>query len=146
MNGLTVAANIAAPISLAIQLASSVQDLISFWDSVIEAPSEISDVRAQLQLLRNLLRSIQIEQEFRSPRSSRATADIGHECLAICTNHIAKLERLTSQLDRGLNAHAVRRRWTCLTKSLRDRRIASYWRELERAKTMLIVYQNWEHG
>ncbi|KAM3070346.1 hypothetical protein ACMFMG_010177 [Clarireedia jacksonii] len=146
MNGLGVAANIAAPISLAIQLASSVQDLISFWDSVTEASSEISDIRAQLQLLRNLLRSIQIEQEFISPRFSRASADIGRECLTSCTNHITKLERLTFKLDRGLNAHAVRRSWTCLTKSLKDRRIASYWLELERAKTTLIVYQNWVHG
>jgi hypothetical protein len=142
MEVLGAVSSVFAVVSLAIQLGSSVQKLIDFWDSVKEAPAEVAQIKSHLLVLGSLLRSI--ERDAHEGHNSQD--EIGIECLRICTFSIAKLERLSAVLDRGMSGSASRRRWTCLRKSMREQEITKYWNELERAKSMLMLYQAWRMG
>lgn len=135
--------SVLAVVSLALQLGSNIQKLVGFWDSVKEAPEDIHQLKSQLGVLGELLRCIEVDT--RGSLKPRA-ADIGVQCLQVCNMSVSKLERVTAELNRGLNGNGVKRRWTCLRKTLRERQLAAYWVEVERAKSMLIMYQGWKNG
>lgn len=142
MEALGAASSVFAVVSLVLQLNSNIQKLIEFWDSVKEAPDEIAQIKSQLRVLGELLRCIGVDTQ-------RATRDgmvnIGIQCLQVCYASIAKLGKATKELDKGLNGNGVRRRWTCLRKAMRERELASHWDEVERTKSMLIMYQGWQN-
>ena len=142
MEPLSAVSSVFAVVSLALQLSSNIQNLIEFWGSVKEAPDEITQITSQLRILRELLRCIELDTHGAKKDS---TADIGIRCLQVFNMSILKLERVSKDLDKGLNGNRVRRRWTCLRKALREKELAVYWDEIERAKSMLIMYQGWKN-
>jgi uncharacterized protein YPO0396 len=133
----------AASSVFAVQLASNVQTLIEFWESMKEAPTEVDRIKSQLRILRALLQSIEVDTH------QAATGDnneIARACLVICATSILKLERLSTEFHRGLNGNGIQRNWTRLKKALREKKLAAYGSELERAKSTLIMYQGWTNG
>jgi len=143
MEGLAAASSIFAVVSVAFQLGSTVQQLISFWESVKEAPAEVAQIKSQLRVLGALLRGIEVDSQ---QPSSPSTPDIAHDCLSVCYSSISKLQELSQELDKGLNGNGIRRNWTKLRKAMREKELAAYWSELERAKSMLIMYQCLRNG
>jgi hypothetical protein len=143
MEALAAASSVLAVISLALQLADNVQRLIDFWDSVKDAPTEVTEIRSQLRILGALLSSIE-------PEASHSSIDdgnsMGNDCLLVCTESIAKLEKLSKEWDQELSRNGIRRKWVCLRKALREKELARYWSELERAKSTLIMYQCLKNG
>jgi hypothetical protein len=129
-----------AVVSLALQLSSNIQKLVEFWDSVKEAPGEVAQLTVQLRVLGELLRYMTAADRENSPN------DIGMQCLEVCNTSIRKLLGVSKELNHGLEGNGVRRRWTCLRKAMRERQLATYWDEVERAKSMLILYQGWMNG
>jgi hypothetical protein len=127
---------------LAVQLTSSIQKLIEFWDTVQEAPVEVARIKSQLRVLGVLLRSIEADN---AEGKNDDVDNLGAECLAICLESVTKLQILSEELDRGLNGSGIRRRWTRLRKAMRETELSQYWNELERAKTILIIYQGWKN-
>jgi len=143
MEMLGAASSVFAVVSLAVQLSSNIQKLIEFWDSVKEAPAEVAQIKSQLQILGTLLRSI--EDDY-AASSNDGSSELGIECLRVCAESIAKLEKLCRELDKGLNGSGIRRRWTCLRKAMKEKELIDCWAEIERAKSMLILYQGWRNG
>lgn len=143
MEALGAISSVFAVVSLALQLSSNIQHLIEFWDSVNEAPDEIAQIKSQLRVVGELLRCI--EDDIQDPTNEREER-MGTQCLQLCNASIMKLERVTKELDTGLSGNGLRRRWTCLRKALRERQLASYWDEIERTKSVLIMYQGWRNG
>jgi hypothetical protein len=141
MEVLGAASSVIAVVSLAVQLGSNIQRLADFWDSVKEAPAEVEQIKTELQVLRSLVGSI-----AKDAGANTGPGDVLHQCLAACTTSIGQLERLSRDFNRGLNGHGIRRKWTCLKKALREKQLASYWTEIERAKSMLIMYQCLRNG
>ena len=143
MEVLGAASSVFAVVSLAIQLGSNIRRLIDFWDSVKGAPAEVEQIKCHLRVLGELLQSIELDTRT---DTGAAASGIVIECLHICLGSFAKLENITKELDKGLNGNGIRRRWTCLRKAQRDKEMTAYWHEFERAKSMLILYQGWQHG
>lgn len=137
------ASSVIAVVSLTVQIAGIVQQLVEFWDSVKEAPSEVAQIKSQLVVLAGLLGSIQDDVQ---PSEHHESVDIGHQCLTICRQGVAKLESLTNSFDKGLSGKPIRRRWTQLRKALKDRELSKYRDEIERAKSMVVMYQIWRNG
>lgn len=106
-----------------------------------EAPAEVEQIKTELQVLGSLVGSI-----AKNGCVTTGSEDLLRQCLTACTASIGKLEKLSRELSYGLNAHGIRRKWTCLKKALREKQLASYWTEIERAKSMLIMYQCLENG
>jgi hypothetical protein len=143
MEALAADSSVFAVVSLALKLAANVQRLVKFWDSVKEAASEVAEIRSQLRILDTLLRSIEIDAEH---ETSDDRDSLGHECLLVCKGSFAKLEKLFGGWDRELSRNGIRRNWSCLRKALREKELASYWTEVERANSTLIVYQCLRNG
>lgn len=143
MEGLAAASSVLAVVSLALQLADNVQRLIEFWDSVKEAPAEVSGIRSQLRILGVLLKSIERDLP-QSP--SDGDSDLGHACLVVCGESLLKLEKLSEGWDQELNSGSIRRKWTCLKKALRENELARYWNQVDRAKSTLMMYQCFSNG
>jgi hypothetical protein len=143
MEVLAAASGVFDVVSLALQLVDNVQRLVEFWDSVKEAPAEVAEIRSQLRVLSALLRSIEIDVQH---ASSDDGDSLGHECLIVCKGSVAKLEKLSKEWEHELSRNGIRRKWTCVRKALRERELASYWSELERTKSTLIMYQCLRNG
>jgi hypothetical protein len=141
MEALAAASSVFAVASLALQLAENVQRLVEFWDSVNDAPAEVAEIKSELGILGGLLR------ELNALRSqSDYGSDLGHVCLLVCKESLAKLEKLSKEWDRELNGNRIRRKWSCLRKALRENELTRYWSALERAKSTLIMYQCLRNG
>ena len=81
MEVLAAASSVLAVVSLALQLATTVQQLVHFWDSIKEAPAEVEEIRSQRRILGALLRSIEND----AGRSSDVDgSSLAHDCLLIC--------------------------------------------------------------
>jgi len=143
MEALAAASSVFAVVSLAGQLASNVQALIAFWDSMKEAPAEVAEIQCQLRVLRVLLQSIELDSEH---FEASAGNDIAKGCFGMFAASILKLENVSTELDKGLNGNGVQRRWTRIKKALSEKKLEAYWSELERAKSTLIMYQGWKSG
>jgi hypothetical protein len=142
MEVLGAVSSVFAVVSLAVQLNSNIQQLIEFWDSIQDAPIEVARIKTQLRVLTVLLQSIELEGR----RTNADDSDSGGaQCLCICLECVKKVEKLTVELDRGLNGGGIRRKWTRLKKTFKEKELNQYWEELERAKTLLIVYQGWRN-
>jgi hypothetical protein len=138
MEALAAASSVIAVVSIALQLANSVQQLIEFWDSVKDAPSDAAEIRSQLKVLGALLRSIEDDGQHPLNDNGDSSED---DCLHACKASVAKLETLSQEWDRELSRNGIRRHWSCLRKACSEKKLASYWSELERAKSTLIIYQ-----
>jgi hypothetical protein len=143
MEALAAASSVFAVVSLAGQLASNVQTLIEFWETMKQAPAEVVEIQCQLRVLRALLQSIELEHQHIEASTGNDTAKA---CFGICAASIVKLENISAELDKGLNGNGVQRKWTRLKKALREKKLTTYWTELERAKSTLIMYQGWRSG
>jgi hypothetical protein len=142
MEALAVASSVLAVVSFTLQLADNVQRLLDFWDSVKDAPAEVSEIRSQLRILSALLKGIELNS-----RHSPSDGDIlGYDCLLVCKGNIAKLENLSEEWNQELSRNGIQRKWSCLRKALRENQLARYWSELERAKSTLIMYQCLRNG
>ena len=102
-----------------------------------------AQIKSHLRVLTTILRSIEAEDD---EATSNDPVDLRVECLRVCMESLGKLEKMTKDLDRGLNGSGMRRRWTCLRKAMKEVELTRYLNELERAKTMLIMYQGWKNG
>jgi hypothetical protein len=138
METLGAASSVFAVVSFAVQL---IRSLVDFWDSVKEAPAEVEQIKTELQILGSLVGSIAKDAD-----ATTGPGDVSHQCLVACTASIGKLEKLSRDLNHGLNDHGIKRKWTCLKKALREKQLASYRNEIERAKSMLIMYQCLRNG
>jgi hypothetical protein len=116
MEGLGAASSVIAVVSLAVQLGTNIQKLVGFWDSVKEAPEDVNHIKTELQVLGSFVRSI-----AKDSQQTTGSGGVPHQCLAACTASIGKLERLSRDLDNGLNGNGIRRKWTCLKKALREK-------------------------
>ncbi|KAH7360434.1 ankyrin repeat-containing domain protein [Rhexocercosporidium sp. MPI-PUGE-AT-0058] len=145
MEALAAASSVLAVVSVAVQLTSSIQKLISFWDSVVDAPAEVLEITTHLRVLCALLRAIEIDS-VQDRTEDGSDASLATDCLGICGSSIEKLEMLTRELDVGLQKRGVRRKWMCLKKAIREKKVQSYWAEMERAKSMLLLYQGLRNG
>jgi hypothetical protein len=145
MEVLAAASSVFAVVSLALQLADNVQRLADFWDSIKDGPAEVSEIRSHLGILGSLLRTIELDAGH-SPNPNGDENGLGHDCLVICKGSIAKLEKLSNGWDQELSRSGIRRKFSCLRKAVREKELARYWRELERAKSTLIMYQCLRNG
>lgn len=144
MEVLGAVSSVFAVTSLAVQLGSTVQRLFDFWDSVKEAPAEVAQIKSHLAVLGTLLRSIESD-DFIGAENDQPETKTGIECLRLCMASFKRLETLSEALDTGLKGSGVRRCWTRMKKPMRDNEMTRYWSELERAKSMLILYQGWRN-
>ena len=70
MDGLSSATGVIAVASIAIQLVDSIDKLSTFWNSIKDAPEEISGIAIDLWLLASVLTEIAVEAQHVTPDPS----------------------------------------------------------------------------
>ena len=142
MEALTAASSVLAVVSVAIQLTSGIQKLVWFWDTIQDAPASVLELKSHLKVLGALIGAIE-KDLIGKPIEDGALAK---ECLDICLSSVGELEVLTRELDGALQGRGVKRRWACLKKAFRVKRLEGCWAEVERAESLLLLYQGHRNG
>ena len=128
-------------VSFAIQIASSVQQILDFWASMKGAPQNVQNLLEELDLLAEILSMVNgnigiIDNDETSPRHI-ATLKAARYCqsAAKCIDAVVK------DLSDGFAMPRGRRHWTAVKAVLKDKKMSECFRRLERAKTMLSLAQ-----
>ena len=129
-----VAASAVAFASIAIQLGQSFITLYEFWESVKEAPENVSAVVKDLKLLAAILRQIELnEQQY--GQNAEVT-----DALKSCTAKVDILRNLVDQLEPGFaSKRRVQRKWTALRAALKSDKVEKFRKLLEETKTTILL-------
>ncbi|KAL9120774.1 MAG: hypothetical protein Q9187_002672 [Circinaria calcarea] len=135
MEGLSLAANIVAITSIAIQLADSVKKLCEFWKSIKDAPEEIHTIVADLELLSSVLAEITSEKQLHPDATTAAV-------LEICESKVKKLMTIVSDLEPGFASQKPSiRKWTAFKAVIKAEKLRRFQEAVERLKVTLILAQ-----
>jgi conjugal transfer/entry exclusion protein len=137
-----VAASGISVASLTIQILENINRVINFCKSIREAPTDIQRILLELQLLSNIVSSIQLVFEKRSlPEISEAMTK---KCLDLVRHDISKLSDFSLDLERKLNSEKrITRTWARVQTVLSEKKIAVLRDYLDSAKGTLQLLQCW---
>ena len=138
MEGLSASASAIAVVSIAIQLADSVNKLRDFWSAIEEAPQEVQAISADLELLSGVLAQIAYEAQHIEPDPTLIAALNG------CSMKIKALAMILSEIEPGFDSRSLRvRKWTAFKATLKHRQLVKFQEALDRLKcTLSLVRQN----
>lgn len=136
--GVVASGNSAA--SLAIQIVGSLNKVITFYQSIKEAPIEIRQILVELQMLSRIMLKIRIVYEKHSlPESGKAMIE---GCLQLVEHDIRNLLDRSTDLERKLSSNTrIARTWGRVQTVLSDTKIALLRIHLEHAKGGLQLLQ-----
>jgi hypothetical protein len=128
--------------SLAMQILENINKVINFCESIREAPTDIQRILLELQLLSNIVSSIQLVFEKRSlPEISEAMIK---KSLDLVRHDISKLSDLSLDLERKLNSEKrITRTWARVQTVLSEKKITVLKDHPECAKGTLQLLQCW---
>jgi hypothetical protein len=129
-------------VASASQILENISKVIDFCKSIKDAPTDIRRILLELQLLSNIISSIQLVFEERSPPESTVTAI--KNTLDLIRDDIRKLSDLSSDLERKINSEKrIARTWARVQTVLSEKKIAILRDHLNRAKGTLQLLQCW---
>ncbi|KAM7210787.1 hypothetical protein V8F06_013834 [Rhypophila decipiens] len=137
MDGLSAAASGLAVVSVAFQLAEGCKKLYDFWESVKDAPEEVSLIAHDLRVLSSVLEYI-----------DRSGADSPSVTLVLnsCKIKMQPLHTMVANLERSFNSSSRRDRlWGAIRASSASRRLAHFRESLNDTKgtlTLGMICQN----
>ena len=126
--------------SLAIQIVSSIQQLLDFWSTVKDAPENVQALLQEINILGNLLSEIDgNEGEEHSSVIRQAIT----KATEYCQLALDKIDTVLRDLASGLYSTRGRiKHWTAVKTALKDKRLEKSLVRLERAKSLLnLAYQ-----
>lgn len=133
MDGLSAAASIVGVISLAMQLSQATRKLITFLDTVKEAPHEINRLKELLQLVYSMAIGVVNALEYQRKRLGDLAPGYNHlhDVLAVCLRRISSIQDITgkshiSQTQGNLSLKS----WARLRLSLKGDEILELERQL----------------
>ncbi|MCJ1415515.1 hypothetical protein MMC32_001847 [Xylographa parallela] len=128
------AAGAVAFASIAIQLGQSFVALYQYWESIKEAPADISTVVQDLKLLAAILR--QIESDEQKYGQAPEVTDVLKSCMA----KVDTLRNLVEELEPGFaSKHRLQRKWSALKAVLKNDKVEKFRRSLEETKTTMLL-------
>ena len=125
--------------SLAIQILSSIRQILDFWSSVRHAPDDIHHILEELEILAEYL-SDQDYHEYEETLDQNRSLPISR-ALRLCQKAAESVAAALDDLKDGLTASKLRGRWTAVRAALREQRLNKCLSRLERAKSMLFTAQ-----
>ena len=128
------ATSVFAAVSLAIQLAENVKKLNDFWKSVQNAPKEVHDIIADLDLLSPILDEIGREAERDQSHSTLESALRG------CVSASEELATILDSFQTGFASDKrARRKWTAIKCARKLDKLSRFQDRLERLKTNVML-------
>lgn len=124
--------------SIAIQIVGSVQQILDFWSSIRDAPTDIQDLLEEVQLLASLLLELDDNDNDYSGSSRQPAAT---KAAQYCKNAANSIDAVIKDLAEGFAMSKGRRRWTAVKAVLKEKKMTKSLQRLERAKMMLSLAQ-----
>ncbi|MCJ1387875.1 hypothetical protein MMC18_000718 [Xylographa bjoerkii] len=123
---------------LAIQITTSIQQILDFWSSIKGAPTEIQNLLEELDLLAEILSTVDdnSDNDENPPRQAAAV-----KATRYCQNAASCIDAVVKDLSKGFEMPRGRRHWTAVKAVLKDKTMSKSLQRLERAKTMLSLAQ-----
>ena len=136
MDGLSAAASGMAVVSLAVQLAGTVKKLHDFWDSMKEAPDEISAIVKDLKLLSSVLANIEQNEQTHGPDPTITSI------LESCADKVKALVAFVNEFEPEFTSASRRvRKWNAFRATLRSGRLKAFRASLDETKVSLMLAQ-----
>lgn len=128
------AASVFAAVSLAIQLAENMKKLNNFWKSVQDAPKDVHDIIADLDLLSPILDEIGREAERDQSHSTIESALRG------CVGVSEELAAIVDNFQHGFASDKrAMRKWMAIKCARKIDKLSRFQNRLERLKTILML-------
>ena len=138
MDGLSAAGSIVGVLAITGQLIQSTKALYEFWSSVKEVPSRLHWLREDTKCLQESLEYI---QQRASRESDINNVHSNHHALQRCLVHIRNLEALVAPVQYRIGDGRRARVWKSIKGELHASKIELYRKNLEEAKTSLLLTQ-----
>ncbi|KAH8691416.1 putative kinesin light chain [Talaromyces proteolyticus] len=134
MDGLSGAASVIAVVSLAIQIASGLNTLKSFWGSMKSAHSDVKSIIEDIQLLLDIIELIRSNSEKYGSDGTTESA------LRSCQDRIEVLNKLAQDIELGCRSTNKRKRlWTPFKAALKLKDIQKFQDTLHDTKLTLVL-------
>ncbi|EEA26901.1 hypothetical protein TMatcc_004815 [Talaromyces marneffei ATCC 18224] len=139
MDGLSSAASVIAVVSVAIQIASGLNTLKTFWSSMKSAHSDVTIILEDIQLILHIIEVIRTNcQKYGSLDDDTAAAT--ESALRSCQDRVVALNKLAKSIERGCVASSKRKRlWMPFKAALKAKDIQRFQDALHDAKLTLVL-------
>lgn len=122
--------------SFGIQIAESIQNCLRFWRSVRDAPSDIGRIVEDLEVLDEILNSVMTYHQGLQ-RSGNSLQPIPiPRALRSCFSRLKDVNRTINDLEMRFQTRKI---WTSLRAAVREEAISKVRRDLETAKSSLLL-------
>ena len=136
MDGLSAAASTIAVVSLAPQLADNSKKLYEFWNSIKDAPEDVRNISADLELLSSILHQIGLEAQYQRPDPATQAA------LRFCFEKINAIGSLVTDIEPDFVSTSLRKRkWSAVRAVFRQKNYQKCQDALDRMKGTLLLAQ-----
>lgn len=129
-SGITVA-------QLPSQIVQSIRSIHDFWQSIRDAPKDLSDNLEELELLGDTLLELHNNLGRHTGHQSPGTSAM--RCMQHCRNVADDLEAIVVDLYKGLDGKKSGWHWVAIKAALRKRALQDFQHRLDRAKSMLTL-------
>lgn len=146
MEALGGAASVIGVASLAIQVCEELKKVHNFWQSVKEAPDDISQISAEINLFITLLALIanKYQQQGFDPKNANHVAAM--DTLKLCLATVQNMNDGVEDLERWISKGSSTRRWASIKFVFRKDKREKLMKQIERMKTLLIIVQTCYNG
>ena len=121
--------------TLAVQISHSLQTLHAFCTAVRNAPRDIKDTLAEIDVLNQIL--LDLKDEMSKTNSLGLAEGAAGRCLHYCQTAADELSLLVTKLDMGISNGGSYRLWASMKRVFNREVFKEVQNRLERAKTML---------
>jgi hypothetical protein len=119
------------------QIVQNIRNIHDFWQSIRDAPKDLSDALEELELLGDTLVELHKNLDRRAGRQLPGASAI--RCMQYCRKVADDLEAIVVDLHKGPNDKKSRQRWAAIKAALRKRALQDLQQRLDRAKSMLTL-------
>jgi len=132
-----VVASSIAVAQLASQIVQNIRNIHDFWQSIRDAPKDLSEALEELELLGDTLVELHKNLDRHAGRQLPGAPAI--RCMQHCRRVADDLEAIVVDLHKGPDDKKSRRRWAAIKAALRKRALQDFQQRLDRAKSMLTL-------
>lgn len=118
-------------------IVQNIRNIHNFWQSIRDAPKDLSDSLEELELLGDTLLELHNSLDHHAGHQLPGTSAM--KCMQYCRKVADDLEAIVVDLHEGLDDKKSRWHWAAIKTALRKRALQVLQQRLDRAKSMLTL-------
>jgi len=119
------------------QIVQNIRNIHDFWQSIRDAPKDLSDSLEELELLGDTL--LELHNNIDRHAGHQLPGTSAMRCMQYCRKVANDLEAIIVDLHEGLDGKKSRRHWVAIKAALRKQVLQDFQQRLDRAKSTLTL-------